>query len=103
MCNVAELERMRRQSFIFGELAFTGSWVLFVAALLGAGLLPESVIKSSTIIVFYSLLCTVLWSFYIITHLGCSFMGASRSRKPGSGAVCWWCVLRWGRRFIIVR
>ena len=81
MCNVAELERMRRQSFIFGELAFTGSWVLFVAALLGAGLLPESVIKSSTIIVFYSLLCTVLWSFYIITHLGCSFMGRFPEQK----------------------
>ena len=69
MCSLSENASMRRKSFIFGQLALTASWVLFVLALLAAAWIPAKVIASSTILAGYSLLIIVLWAFYFITYM----------------------------------
>ena len=81
MCNGNELETLQKKSFLFGQLALTGSWILFVLALAAAAWLPASVLSSSTVLTGYALAMTIIWAFYIITVLGCCFMQKFPGRK----------------------
>ena len=81
MCDLSPNASMRCKSFIFGNLALAGSWVLFTLALLAAAWLPASAVASDTIIVWYCLLATVLWAFYFITYLG-SWVQSRYADKP---------------------
>ena len=73
MCDLAENASMRCKSFVFGQLALTANWVLFVLALMLAAWVPERLIASQTILTGYYLLVTVLWAFYFITYMGSLF------------------------------
>ena len=81
MCKLSENTSMRCKSFIFGQLALTANWILFVLALLLAAWVPEKVITSKAICLGYFLLITVCWAFYFITYIG-SWIQKKYSDKP---------------------
>ena len=81
MCDLSPNASMRCKSFIFGNLALVGSWVLFTLVLLAAAWLPASAVASDTLLVGYCLLATVLWAFYFITYLG-SWVQSRYADKP---------------------
>ena len=87
MCGLSQNASMRCKSFIFGNLALVGSWVLFTLALLAAAWLPAKVVESNTILVGYCLLATVLWAFYFITYLG-SWVQSRYADKPLRQWIC---------------
>ena len=70
MCDLSENAAMRRKSFIFGQIALTASWVLFVLALLLAAWVPEKVITAKAILAGYIGLVSVFWASYFMTYLG---------------------------------
>ena len=64
MCNLSENASMRCKSFIFGQLALTANWVLFVLALMLAAWVPERLLAPQSILTGYCLIVTLLWAFY---------------------------------------
>ena len=81
MGTVTELASLKRKSYIFGNLALAGSWVLFVLTLGIAAAIPERFISSATLVIGYSLISTLLWCFYFIPGWGCSFQDKFPSKK----------------------
>lgn len=81
MCGLSQNASMRCKSFIFGNLALAGSWVLFTLALLAAAWLPAKLIESRTIFLWYCLIITVFWAFYFITYMG-SWVQSRYADKP---------------------
>ena len=81
MCDLFPNASMRCKSFIFGNLALAGSWVLFTLALLAAAWLPAGAVASQTIFLWYCLIITVVWAFYFITYMG-SWLQSRYSDKP---------------------
>lgn len=81
MCNLSENASMRCKSFIFGQLALTANWVLFVLALMLAAWVPERLLASQSILTGYCLIVTLLWAFYFITYMG-SWFQSCYCNKP---------------------
>ena len=89
MCGLSQNASMRCKSFISGNLALAASWVLFTLALLAAAWLPAKTIASQDIFLWYCLLVTILWAFYIITYLG----GWVQSRYADKPLRQWLCLI----------
>ena len=81
MSDLTENASMRCKSFIFGQLALTASWVLFLLTLAAAAWIPEKLIASNTLFIWYSLLTAMLWAFYFITFMG-SWFQSKYADKP---------------------
>ena len=81
MRSLSENDSIRCNSFIFGNLALTGSWVLFTLALSVAAWIPATTVASNTIIAGYYLLIAVLWAFYFMTCWG-SLVQSRFADKP---------------------
>ena len=58
MEQITELASTKRKSYIFGNLALAGSWVLFVLTLGIAAVIPERFISSSALVIGYCLIST---------------------------------------------
>ena len=81
MGSVTELASLKRKSYIFGNLALAGSWILFVLTLGIAAAIPESFISSTTLAVGYCLISTLLWCFYFIPGWGALFQDKFPTKK----------------------
>ena len=56
---VTELASLKRKSYIFGNLALAGSWILFVLTLGIAAMIPERFISNVSLVVGYCLISTL--------------------------------------------
>lgn len=81
MGSVTELASLKRKSYIFGNLALAGSWILFVFTLFLATLVPDRWISSATLMAGYSLIITLLWCFYFIPAWGALFQDKFSEKK----------------------
>ncbi len=81
MEQITELASTKRKSYIFGNLALAGSWVLFVLTLGIAAVIPERFISNSALVIGYCLISTLMWCFYFIPGWGCSFQDKFPTKK----------------------
>ena len=78
---VTELASLKRKSYIFGNLALAGSWILFVLTLGIAAMIPERFISNVSLVVGYCLISTLLWCFYFIPSWGALFQDKFSTKK----------------------
>ena len=81
MNQITEQAAAKRKSYILGNLALAGSWILFALTLGIAAVIPERFISSQMLVTWYCLIATLLWCFYFIPGWGSAFQDKFPDKK----------------------